>query len=132
MTDQEFLQHHGIKGMKWGVRRSRSQLRRERGELDSEMTRDERHAKLLKTTKASTLYKYRKELSNKELQERLNRIEMEGKLRKLSEKEKKSVGKTVDKALEYGKKANEFYNLYNSPMGKAAKSTIEKKVNKTK
>lgn len=123
------LEHFGIKGMKWGVRRTPEQLARARGKTTTS-TKEERHAKLLKTTKASTLYKYRSELSNKEMQERINRINMERQLKELSRKEKINGNEIISAALKYGKTASEFYNLYNSPMGKAVKSALNKKAKK--
>lgn len=135
MTDKEFLAHHGILGMKWGVRRTPEQLGHrtkgsKKGTSQKTETKEERHARLLKTTKASELYKHKHELTNSELKERIERINMERQLKSLSNKEKQDGLKMAKRALDYGKTASEFYNLYNSPMGKAAKKALKKTMEK--
>lgn len=123
------LEHYGILGMHWGVRRTPEELARARGDL-SGLSKEQRKEKLNKSTNPKTLYKYRKELSDAELRERLNRIDMERKLESLAkDKSAKERGKKVVKAaLSVGTTASAFYNLYNSPMGKAAKQALKKKV----
>ena len=65
-TMNEFLSHYGIKGMRWGVRRSRSQI-----DSSSEDHRTAQSAK--KKAKKGGV----KSLSNKELQDLITRMNLE-------------------------------------------------------
>lgn len=69
---EDYLAHYGILGMKWGVRRTEAQLARVRGKKKSSSESDDEkeNAKSAKPKKAS-------EMSDAELRERLNRINME-------------------------------------------------------
>ncbi len=81
MNTYEELYHHGIKGMRWGVRRSPEQLgRKERREKRRREKERREHNELRKSTDAKKLYKNRSKLSDKELKNRINRLEMESKL----------------------------------------------------
>jgi hypothetical protein len=65
-TVNEFLTHYGIKGMRWGVRRTRSQI-----DSSSEDHRNAQSAKT-KAKKGGV-----KSLSNKELQDLITRMNLE-------------------------------------------------------
>lgn len=71
---EDYLAHYGILGMKWGVRRTEAQLARVRGKKKSSSTSEsdgeKENVKTAKPKKAS-------EMSDAELRERLNRINME-------------------------------------------------------
>lgn len=82
------LNHSGIKGQKWGIRRYQNEdrtwtaegkIRYGRKSREREPTHDE----LMKSTNAKEIYKYRDRLSDQELQNRINRINMERNLRNL-------------------------------------------------
>lgn len=73
-TSYDELYHHGIKGMRWGVRRSEAQLARAR-------QRAEDKAKKKEMKKA---VKNRRLLSDEDLQKKINRIEKEKKLKELT------------------------------------------------
>jgi hypothetical protein len=68
MNVSEFIEHHGIKGMKWGVRRSKAQIERAPGSEDH-------NRKVEIQTKAKT--QGRHTLSNREIQDVINRMNLE-------------------------------------------------------
>lgn len=127
-----YLAHFGIKGMKWGVRRTEAQLAKERGSKDDDdgTAAANRHEALLKSTKASTVYKYRNELSDDELRKRLNRIQMESQLKDYASKEKAGKSSVVDTIKKYSQTANDLYQVWNSPAVKAAREMFETKTKK--
>lgn len=78
MSVEEFLEHYGKKGMRWGVRKSRSQL---------------------KIDRTKTVYKKPPiRLSDAELSSRIKRLELEKKYRDLNSHDK-SPGKEYAKSL---------------------------------
>lgn len=83
------LKHHGILGMKWGVRRTSAQLARARGHS----TTDESHEDYKKAHTSKSI----KSMSDAELRNRLNRIQMEGQYSQLSQS-------NVSKGKEYAQK----------------------------
>jgi hypothetical protein len=69
----EELKHHGIKGMKWGVRRSKAQLARLTGRKESNISDEEatEFAKDVKyLTKHRGQYKARKKVRNEAMERR--------------------------------------------------------------
>ena len=69
------LQHHGILGMKWGVRRTPAQLGRKSGTSDDDSGIG-KATKPIKKRKVS-------ELSDEELRQKINRLQMEKQLKQL-------------------------------------------------
>lgn len=93
------LQHHGILGMKWGVRRTPQQLARARGKTDSE--RD-----IEKKQEMETASKNRRILSDEELKSRVERIKLEKQLKELTAENISPGKKFVSDVLsQSGKKA---------------------------
>jgi hypothetical protein len=96
------ISHHGIKGMKWGIRRfqnpdgTRTPLGRKRERENAQVD----HSTLIKSTNAKELYKNRDQLSDKELQERLNRLRNEEALRQMADpKAKVNNGQSFSKKV---------------------------------
>lgn len=80
------LMHYGILGMKWGVRRSDAQLARARG---SRKTSSEQHEDYTKAHSKKSV----SSMSDRELRERNNRLQMERQYADLTKKE--NVGKKL-------------------------------------
>lgn len=82
------LVHHGIKGMKWGVRRTEAQLARARGNTKS----DEKTSSTSTKKAESAKRKKMSEMSDEELRRVVNRLQLEQQYRNLNP-EKVSIGK---------------------------------------
>jgi len=94
------LYHHGVKGMKWGVRRTRKQL----GYDDQSSRPKEVHEDYKKAhTKKSV-----KEMSDKELRDRLNRLQMEQNYRKMDTNTVKKGRSYVNSVLKTAKTVAEI------------------------
>lgn len=94
------LRHYGIKGMKWGVRRTPEELGHKKS-LKERLKRKKKappsHDDLMKSTNPKELYKYRSQLSDKELRARVNRINTERELKKLMQT--RNLGATVSNRI---------------------------------
>lgn len=97
MTFSEELAHFGIKGMKWGVRKNRSDSGGGSSKSQSFLSKDE------PTTSEWHRSRRFDHLSNKDLKARINRIEMEKKYRDLtmtkSERRRKAIKKAIGDIL---------------------------------
>ena len=83
---EDFLQHFGVKGMKWGVRRAS----KESASVDSTRKTD-----LKKRAKRSGV----KALTNSEIQDAINRMNLEQQFKRLSMNEKNVVSRFVASTL---------------------------------
>lgn len=93
MNESDILRHYGIKGMKWGIRRTEEQLARARGSLaSSKNTFTSRVDKVLGRSSAERAErnrraKVRKNIritSDEDLRKEVNRLELEKKYKSLS------------------------------------------------
>lgn len=133
LSDEEFLAHFGVKGMRWGVRRSAAQLAgMSRGDAKKaakagagkEYSEDSKQA-LTALTKAKT--HGLSSLSNQELQVLNSRLNLEKNYNKLNPPEKTRGQKILDAAIKTGKFGIKAYALYNSPLGKQISASLSKK-----
>lgn len=107
----DFLAHYGVKGMRWG---SRSATTKESASSDAE-----RSIQLRARAKTSKV----KALSNKELQEAINRMNLEQQFKRLATNEKPPVQRFIASTLlEIGKREVQV------AIGKKVATTIAKKV----
>lgn len=148
----DVLYHHGIKGQKWGIRRFQNKDgsltaagRKRRGEGDGDNgtnsskdeTPEETRSRLLKSTDAKEIYENRHLLTTNELNERINRIDTEQRLKsKIADehaktgadylnKKMKGTAETVTNAKNLFKSVDEAYTtVAKSAIGK----TLAKKL----
>lgn len=104
----DILVHYGVKGMKWGIRRSPAELARARGERAPKTTKKktsffsrktvkkkpEKAPAKASTKKETPSKKTPSEMTNDELQAAVRRLELEKRYRDLSPK-KVSVGRKI-------------------------------------
>lgn len=119
---EEILAHYGVKGMKWGVRKSRKQRRRE-----ARLRRlEEKSAKkkINASEDAKTVAKLRKkkvsELSNSELKLVAERLNLETKLNKVNQSYVDSGHAKLKKAVSVGETLERAHRLTTSEAGKSA------------
>lgn len=138
-ADQTFLEHYGVPGMKWGVRKDRSSSggRRKASSKTESKTEKKRAAKAARAKKraavaarkaeaaaakakemheknlrtARSLYKHRYEYTQEEINNALKKFEWERKLRDYSKSELEAGKKYLDAAFQY---ANASINIYNT------------------
>lgn len=117
----DYISHYGIKGMRWGIRRYQNK--------DGSLTQEGKR-RYNKSEDAEEVERIRKkkisEMSNKELETAVRRMNLERQYKDLRSNEISNGKRKAKEVLDYANTASSFYNLYNSPMGKAVKSAIKK------
>ena len=83
----DYLEHHGILGMKWGVRRFQAK----NGSLTSagkkRYSESQKHDIAMTTHDPAKAYKYKESLSDDELSQRVKRLKLERQLKDISKGE---------------------------------------------
>lgn len=119
MGETEFY-HHGVKGMKWGVRRTPAQLGHKTGTK-------KKASKKQTSSKPKSKAKSISEMSDQEIRDRINRLRLENDLKSLSP-QKISRGRSVvntiakDMALPAAKEIGQ--QLIKSGMAKMLNTTL--------
>lgn len=129
------LYHHGIKGMRWGVRRFQrkdgswtpiGRKRYKQQEADREKAKqakleesiEAKKQKVLKSRSAAELYKNADLFTTTELQSAYNRLQLERNIANLAPKEVSKGKEFVDKSINVGRKINDVADvstkLYNN------------------
>lgn len=144
MAGETFLEHFGIKGMRWGVRRREGPggrvLGRPSRPHNPNLSEDARKAKeshAVVKTHGST-----DPLSNKDLQHLVNRLNLEQRYTKLTEETKSSKGKTTLNVLKNGRNfireglgvatmATQIHSLAKNPMVKDIQKAMNSRKPKT-
>ena len=110
--DDNELYHHGIKGMKWGVRRTPAQL----GHKPSKLTTSQRKSEM-------------KKMSDTELRNRINRIQMEKQYMQLTAPEVSAGKKFVKDVLVNAAKqtATSYVSKYMNKGLEAAMKELKRK-----
>lgn len=115
------LEHHGVKGMKWGSRKSSANTSSHLPPSADHVTAEAHRAKI----RAGGL----KALSNNELQSLNTRMQLEQQHRSLagqSPSKFETGHRHVKRVLAVGKTLNDIHNTLNGPAGKALKKAVTK------
>lgn len=116
---EAFVQHFGVKGMHWGVRRNRTSSANSNHSEDAKRVAESK--KKLKAAKTTNV------LTTRELQDLVNRMNLEQQYSRLSATEPSRFSKGakfVKNAISAGRTINDVLTLVNSPAGKIIKDQL--------
>lgn len=132
-TLDDVLEHYGIKGMRWGVRRTDEQLARARGRRRSSRREKSPDAAAAEEAKKKAKKGGVSSLSNQELKKLNERLNLEQNYERLTStkdnKNKLKKGEETAKSItSLGKSVNDAYNFAKSPAGLKLAAEIKKKL----
>lgn len=123
----DFMAHHGVKGMRWGVRKSEPS-----GSSSSSNAHASQDHLEVEAHRAKAKEHGVKALSNDDLQKVLTRLDLEQRLKTHGDKSSKTTSFDkghghIKRIISVGKTINDIHNTVNGPVGKAVKTAYKAK-----
>lgn len=114
MNDIDHLMHHGVKGMKWGVRKAEKKAAKKEYRQKKRQNPSAKKAYNKKTKRRQkTKYTDIQNMSTRDLQERVNRMNLERQYSNLLKTQIKAVNRGKNETKSLLNKVNEQINTLN-------------------